>query len=84
MNVVTIPKKLAQKGDLVVIPKEEYEAFSTWKETVRVHVDEQWFWTPEWQEREAEADEAIRAGKTFGPFNTSKELLSLLKRKKKS
>lgn len=25
MNIVTIPKKLAQKGDLVVIPRKEYE-----------------------------------------------------------
>ena len=26
MNIITIPKKLAQKGDLVVIPRKEYEA----------------------------------------------------------
>ena len=26
MNVVTIPKKLAGKGDLVVLPREEYES----------------------------------------------------------
>ncbi|MEK7099077.1 MAG: hypothetical protein AAB916_01005 [Patescibacteria group bacterium] len=26
MNVITIPKKLAQKGDLVVLPRAEYEA----------------------------------------------------------
>ncbi|MBI2122093.1 MAG: hypothetical protein HYT98_03140 [Candidatus Sungbacteria bacterium] len=26
MNVVTIPQKLAQKGDLVVVPRREYEA----------------------------------------------------------
>lgn len=25
MNIITIPKKLAQKGDLVVIPRKEYE-----------------------------------------------------------
>ena len=27
MTTVTIPKKLAQKGDLVVIPRREYEKF---------------------------------------------------------
>lgn len=27
MDVVTIPKKLTSKGDLVVIPREEYEEF---------------------------------------------------------
>lgn len=26
MNIITIPKKLAQKGDLVVVPRKEYEA----------------------------------------------------------
>ena len=26
MNVITIPRKLAQKGDLVVVPRREYEA----------------------------------------------------------
>ena len=27
MNVITIPKKLGRLGDLVVIPRKEYEAF---------------------------------------------------------
>lgn len=26
MNTVTIPKKLAQKGDLVLVPRREYES----------------------------------------------------------
>lgn len=26
MNTVTIPKKLAQNGDLIVVPRKEYEA----------------------------------------------------------
>jgi hypothetical protein len=26
MNVITIPKKIANKGDLVIIPRKEYEA----------------------------------------------------------
>ena len=26
MNVVTIPKKLAKEGDLIVLPRKEYEA----------------------------------------------------------
>jgi len=25
MNIITIPKKLSQKGDLVVVPRAEYE-----------------------------------------------------------
>ena len=31
MNVVTIPKKLGRRGDLVVIPRKEYEAFLEFK-----------------------------------------------------
>lgn len=31
MNIVTIPKKLAEKGDLVVLPRKEYEEFFAWK-----------------------------------------------------
>ena len=36
MNIVTIPKKLAQKDDLVVIPRKEYEAFSEWKKALKI------------------------------------------------
>ena len=35
-NIVTIPKKLAQKGDLVVIPRKEYEEFLTLKKIIPV------------------------------------------------
>lgn len=36
MNIITIPKKLAQKGDLVVIPRKEYEEFLTLKKIIPV------------------------------------------------
>lgn len=81
MNIITIPKKLAEKDDLVVIPKREYQEFFLWKSAIKVNLDEQWFWTPEWQKKEAEADEAIRTGKLTGPFFDHKKLLSALKRK---
>lgn len=84
MDVVTIPKKLAQKGDLVVILKHEYEAFSRWKKSVQVRLDEQWFWMPTWQKKEREAEEAIQAGKVKGPFFDHKELIVALKHRKKS
>ena len=35
MNTVTIPQTLARKGDLVVIPREEYEKFLTMKKRVK-------------------------------------------------
>lgn len=82
-RVITIPKKLTQKGDLVVIPRREYEEFSHWKKAVKVRLDEQWFWTPEWQKKEAEAGKAIRTSKVVGPFSDYKKLISALKRRRK-
>lgn len=83
MNVVTISRKLAQKGELVVIPRREYEEFLRWKRAVRVRLDERWFWTPEWQKKEVEADEAIRQGAVSKPFSDHQKLTASLRRKKR-
>ena len=80
-DVITIPKKLASRGDLVVIPKQEYEEFYHWKSAIKIRLDERWFWTSEWQKKEAEADAAIRAGRTRGPFSNHKKLLAAIKKK---
>ena len=81
MKAITIPKNLAQKDDFVIIPRTEYERFSIWKKTVRVQLDEEWFWTPAWQKKEEAADKAIRAKKISGPFSNHKDLLVSLKKK---
>ena len=83
MSVITIPRQLVKQDDLVIIPKREYEAFSKWKQSVRIRLAERWFWTPEWQKKEAEADAAIRRGRITGPFSDYRKLLSALKQKKK-
>ena len=88
MNTITIPIKeykrlVAAERTVVTVPRREYEEFSQWKKAVREHQDEQWFWTPEWQKKEAEADEAIRAGRMIGPFSSHKQLLAALKKKRK-
>jgi len=47
--------------------------------------DQEWFWTKEWQKKEREADEDIKAGRLSGPFTNAKDLivhLKGLKRKK--
>lgn len=31
MTSLTIPKELAKKGELVIIPRKEYEEFSSWR-----------------------------------------------------
>ena len=83
MNTITIPKKFIRKGDLVVIPREEYEVFSRWKKTVRIHPEDNWFWTPEWQKKEAEADTALKARKVYGPFSDAVSLIASLRKKAK-
>ena len=82
MPTLTIPKTLTKHGDLVVIPRREYEEFSHWKKSVKVRLEDQWFWTPAWQEKEREADGDIRAGRVTEPFSSYKKLLATLRQKK--
>lgn len=77
-KVITIPK-----GEFVLVPREEYEAFSGWKRAVKVKLEDEWFWTPEWQKKEAEADVSIRAGKITGPFLNHKDLIAALRKNRK-
>lgn len=35
MATITIPKQLVKKGDLVLLPRSEYEEFLHWKESVK-------------------------------------------------
>lgn len=63
MQTVTIPRELAQKGDLVVIPRREYE------ELMRVQKKYRKFYT----ELDRDLDKAVRDYKTGlynGPFKT--------------
>lgn len=75
-------KVVIPKGNFVIVPRQEYEAFSKWRKTVRIHLDEKWFWSPEWQKKEAEADYAIRSKKIRGPFSNHRELIQALKQKR--
>ena len=79
-KVITIPKKKVKKGELVLIPKKEYERLLSISKIISE--DQLWFWTKEWQKREKEAEEDIKAGRIFGPFSSGKELLKSLRSKK--
>lgn len=35
MATVTIPKELTQKGELIIIPRKEYEKFSNWQKLIK-------------------------------------------------
>jgi len=39
-----------------------------------IDADDAWFYTREWQDKEAEADDDIAAGRVAGPFATAEEL----------
>ncbi|MDP3727022.1 MAG: hypothetical protein Q8R35_00085 [bacterium] len=82
MSTVTISKHIAKRDDLVMIPKREYEEFTKWKSAVRVRLSERWFWTPEWQRKEAEADRAIRHQRVSHSFSSHRALLAALERKR--
>ncbi len=47
-----------------------------------VHPDQEYFFTKEWQEKEAEAERDLSQGKVAGPFETSEEALRALKNTK--
>ena len=79
--MLTIHQKVIGKKELVVVPRKEYEEYSFWKKAVRVRIDEAWFWTPEWQKKEAEADEAIKRKKISRQFTKHRTLIASLKRK---
>ena len=67
MKAITIPKKLAGKDDLVVIPQKEYG------ELLRVYKKHKEFYE-ELDRDLAKAVESYRKGKAVGPFTSVDEL----------
>jgi len=63
---ITIPKRLRERynleeGDL--FEYEEREGEILLKPRKLIDPSQDWFWTPEWQEHERQADEDIEAGR---------------------
>jgi len=78
---VSIPKKIRdrlglQEGDYVEVEERDGEIVMVPKKLI--DADQAWFWTPEWQASEREADEDIEAGRISGPFKTIDELKKYL------
>lgn len=74
---ITIPKKIRElfnleEGDALVI--EVSEEGILMKPRKLLDPTQAWFWTKEWQEKERQADEKIRAGRLSGPFKGVTEL----------
>ncbi len=47
-----------------------------------IHPDQEYFFTKEWQEKEAEADKDIVEGRLVGPFEKAEDALKALKNPK--
>ena len=63
MTTITIPRELVRKGDLVIVPRREYEKLLVFQEK---HI-----------ELDRDLDEAVqqvKIGKASGPFNSATEL----------
>jgi len=73
-HVITIPQKIAQSGDLVLVPRKEYEAM---RRSLREHPAH-----AAGSELDADIKKSLteyRAGKYFGPFDTTKEAVTFLR-----
>ena len=68
MNTITIPKKLAQKDDLVVVPRKEYEALLEFKKI------KEFAPTPAQKKALLEAENNLRKGKTLSYGELVKKL----------
>ena len=76
---ISIPKKVMetmdlQPGDEVEFQIEKNTARLIPIKTIKVPRDQAWFWTPEWQIKESEADQDISAGR-YREFDKMKDLL---------
>ncbi len=82
---ITIPSDLRKKlkidvGDYVEVETHEGEIIM--RPVKMVHPDQEYFYTKEWQEGEAQADKDIAKGDVVGPFNNIKDSLHGLKKAK--
>ena len=83
---IVIPEDARKKlrlevGDMLEV--EEKNGKLMLKPVIVVDKSQAYFWTPEWQKGEREADEDIKKGKLSGPFKSAEELISHLRKKKK-
>ena len=80
-GTVTIPQDVRDRldlaeGDQFVVTVEDDRIVLT--PTSVIPDDQAWFWTPEWQAKEAEVDEATARGEHGKVFGSGEEFLAFL------
>jgi len=80
---VTIPREVFEGlrldvGEYLEVGIKDNRIFMTPQKLISK--EQEWFYTPEWQVKEQEADEAIAQGEMNGPFSSARELLLHLKK----
>jgi AbrB family looped-hinge helix DNA binding protein len=79
---VTIPRNLRSKfnlaeGDYVEVDAQD--EFIMLRPVKVIQPDQEYFYSKEWQKKEAEADEDIRKGDISGPFDNAADAIKALK-----
>ena len=83
---VTIPKDVFDKIQLEVgdfLDVRLNGGAITMVPTKLIPKDQAWFYTPEWQKKEKEADQDMASGHVSGPFSTAKALIKHLRNAKR-
>ena len=78
---VTIPKSIRDACGLLPgtpVAFEAHDGIVILRAQRLIDADQAWYWTPEWQEAIAEAEEDIKAGRTLGPFDNPEDLIAAL------
>lgn len=79
---ITIPRSLRDK---VQLEEGDYLEFDVrdgcimLKPAKVIHPDQEYFYSKEWQQKEAEVDEEIRKGEVVGPFENAADAIKALK-----
>lgn len=78
-GTITIPKELRaglEKGSLLEVVRRD-DGVIELHPRIAIDPSQAWFWTPEWQQKEREADEDIAAGRVRHAENLE-ELIEIL------
>lgn len=79
---ITIPRNLRDRFNLA---EGDYVEVETNNGTIVlrpvkvIQPDQEYFYTKEWQEKEAEVDEEVRRGDVVGPFDNAQDAIKALK-----